>query len=161
MLSWESTSAAATTLIKLYDVSNLSNVYSLNILNDMEFLNLLTLISPSARTITSSTKAPTVLTNTAALATPSALTITATAQSVTSQGSTTYSGSLCTVTASTQAPTQVAGDWQSLVVGDDGFVRIPGVVDSSQNICLGRTTKDADSISQALVSQEQHNLMVT
>jgi hypothetical protein len=61
--------------------------------------------------------------------------------------------------ASTQAPTQVAGDWQSLVVGDDGFVRIPGVVDSSQNICLGRTTKDADSISQALVSQDYAGLL--
>jgi hypothetical protein len=142
MLSWESTSAAATTLIKLYDVSNLSNVYSLNILNDMEFLNLLTLISPSARTITSSTKAPTVLTNTAALATPSALTITATAQSVTSQGSTTYSGSLCTVTASTQAPTILTGNTISA-----GLVSLTATAQTATASTAGNVTVSASVLT--------------
>lgn len=52
-----------------------------------------------------------------------------------------------------------AGDWQSLVVGDDGFLRIPGNNDTSQNICLGKTKQDADAITKALAAKDYAGLL--
>jgi hypothetical protein len=61
----------------------------------------------------------------------------------------------------TQQPisTPTGGDWQSLVVGDDSFLRIPGITDSNQNICLGKTTKDAEAVSQALLAKDYVGLL--
>lgn len=50
--------------------------------------------------------------------------------------------------------TTSGGDWESMKVGDQGYLRIPGYVGADQNICLGKTTKDAEAIGKALLAKD-------
>ncbi len=46
------------------------------------------------------------------------------------------------------------GDWESMKVGDQGYLRIPGYDGTDQNICLGKTKDDAEAIGKALAAKD-------
>ena len=44
-------------------------------------------------------------------------------------------------------------------VGENGYLKLPGVADSKSKICLGETKNDADKISKALVAKDYLGLL--
>jgi len=56
-------------------------------------------------------------------------------------------------TGSTSSST-VATQNNDMQIGDDGYLRLPGITDTKQVICLGNTKDDANQISKALAAKD-------
>ena len=61
---------------------------------------------------------------------------------------------------STNTDTETTAPADTIVVGDSGFIRLPGNSDPTQKICIGETKEAADEVSKSLIAKDYIGLLL-